>query len=165
MQKLKKSLPKILLSLAFSALFCTVLYYLHVDRYVRYAYEAGELNIKYKIKVEMLEYNHLGRDLVYKHKLNGTHVASGGAVKGKAGMDKPYFYFITEITEKDSIPDTAMTNGVFVEIDSHFSSSATSYVTVEENGGRKYKDAYAKFKITYTVIPDPPFWKVLFYFR
>lgn len=137
------------------------LYSAHVDAYVLDSLNASKkVEAEFRAKVTITDYSHLGKDLIYKHTMNGIAIKSGDTIS----LYSTHLPLQTTITESDSVPDTATTDEITLRIKGGDEATAKTSLTVRERGGRRYKNAYADFDITYSITPKPPFWDVVFYF-
>jgi hypothetical protein len=146
------------------------LYKKNYDDYVNYLLvqqaDNGEMMYKVRIDVKEVEYNHVGRNITIEHTLNRKWVTDGDVVARERIFD-----FQTVITEKDGIDDVGYDDISFVTpyyVTADYSESKTITIKVKEEGGTKYRNAYAIYDVTYTITPyisknDIKFWDVVFY--
>lgn len=114
------------------------------------AFAVGKLELTVSISEKCVEYYHLGEDVTYSHKCNGSAIRSGDVVTASARMK-----FNTTISEHDAIPDTGSSSFAFQL--PPYRNKKTIQIRVDENGGTRYKDAYAVYEVTYSFSPllDP----------
>ncbi|MBK5253438.1 MAG: hypothetical protein JJE03_03030 [Peptostreptococcaceae bacterium] len=96
-------------------------------------------------------YYHLGEDVSISHSCNGTSVSSGSKVPFNNDTT-----ITTTITEYDSIPDSNTINVCLNNLTSDelmYGVTYTGDLTVYENGGTRYPDAYATWYLEYEFVP------------
>lgn len=127
--------------------------------------EFAERTLKYKIFIDLktIEYHHLGNDVRACFSCDGREVQSGDIFSPPSTS----VLVTAKVTEEDDISDTAEASAVL-----HFSnrqSIAVITLSVYENGGKLYPDAYATFCAEFIAEPyiekeiETPFWQVVFF--
>jgi uncharacterized protein YxeA len=111
--------------------------------------ENGSIDVQVLISVDMIEYEHLGKDLIYEYEYNGEPIKSGEIIT----LTNDTAVFKTTITEVDSIPDVGSSKITFNTNQAAGGQSKTTNVTVKEVGGKRYAGAYAVFEVTYELKP------------
>lgn len=106
----------------------------------------GEIKVKVSIDCNVLEYHHLGDDVICEHTCNGVSVSDGDVITAKERMR-----FETKITEQDNIPDTGRSSYTFML--PPFSGEQSIKIRVNEEGGTRYENAYAVFEVTCKIEP------------
>lgn len=125
----------------------------YYNDYLEEQYEAGKSKAILKIKIEQTEYYHLGDNISIITTVNGKRVNSGDLVSYTKNT-----VIKTKITEEDTIPDTGtMITKLSNEFDKEYALDGGYWygdLTVHENGGRRYSDAYATWHIKYDFTPS-----------
>ena len=131
--------------------------------YIRESISNGSLMLEVSIDETETEYHHLGQDISIEHTCNGKTVHSGDIIAMKKRLE-----FNTIITEHDNSADDVGEGGTVIGLTSDGKGYARTTITVKERGGRKYKNAYATWNISYSVTPDLSgmekigYWEVIF---
>lgn len=137
-----------------------MVYNKNYNDYLKHLRYTNQLRVTVDINTEVLDYYHLGANVGYDFWCNGHRIYSGKTIK----LRKQILNFTTEITEYDTIPDYAYSNCRVKRINYYNGGSFYTDITVYEHGGRRYPDAYATYRVTYTITPKiDEFWSVVFY--
>ena len=131
------------------------------NSYVIDAADNNTLQLKINISTELIEYHHLGKDITEEFTCNGEHITDGSTISAQSCLE-----FTATITEHDTIDDVGR-NTVSLSTPP-YNNSIKSTVRVKERGGKKYKNAYAVYEITYSTEPvigelQIDYWDVVFY--
>lgn len=104
------------------------------------------------IQCEMIEYQHLGNEITIQHLYQNLEIDNGDVLT----LTGTQVEIETIITDEEEIPDVGSKCVVLdVELDMR-TVSETITIRVDENGGTRFPDAYAVWKITYTLTPYMP---------
>ncbi len=99
------------------------------------------------IECDMIDYNHLGKEISYSYKCNGYRISNNEQIN----ISGSSFAVTVTITESDSIPDEK--SETFSFINNGKKQSDTKQIRVSERGGKRYPNANATWDVTVTATP------------
>lgn len=131
-----------------------------VAEYIEASSNDRTLKMKVHITADQIEYHHLGKDITKEYTCNNKMINDGEIIPYSSKLD-----FVATITEHDSIDDVG--TGKVTMLGPLNNNKVTATVRVDEDGGRRYADAYAIWEVTFIVEPIVEdlkigFWDVVF---